>query len=193
MALALIQAQAQGNPFFTEELLDALVDADYLLPVAGVWTLSPPLVEALRTANCLLRVGQDAWQLAADAPLSTLELGIPTTVQGAVLARLDRLPEEMKLTLKTASVIGRVFDFDLLAQAHPQPSQVAQLTAQLEALAQRDFARLEAERPRLRYIFKHNITQEVVYQTLLTDQRQDLHLAVANALENAEPERLRQP
>ena len=61
------------------------------------------------------------------------------------------------------------------------------LADQFRLFQSRDFARLETPEPRPTYIFKHNITQEVVYQTLLETQRQELHLAVAEALEARDP------
>jgi len=187
LALSLIQAQTQGNPFFAEELIDALRDSRHLLQTAEDWSLSPTITQRLRNSGCLARV--DGVEIvAADAPLSTLDLGMPSTIQGVILARLDRLPEPVKLTVKVASVIGRVFGHDLLLRAHPVQNADALLTQQIDTLLQRDFARLEQPEPRRTYLFKHNITQEVVYQTLLSDQRQELHLAVAQTLEQAQPE-----
>jgi adenylate cyclase len=189
LALALIQAQTQGNPFFAEELVDALRDSGQLLLGAAGWHLSDALIEALRNADCLEeRAG--AWHLAADAPLSAVEMGLPSTVQGIVLARLDRLPEQAKLTLKVASVIGGVFEYDVLTQAHPLQMAETELSEQLTLLLARDFARLETPAPRLSYTFKHNITQEVAYQTLLEDQRQELHLSVAHVLEQLHADRI---
>ena len=189
LALSLISAQAQGNPFFTEELSDALIDANHLLPIDGVWTLSQALVRTLRDGDCLQQMNNE-WVVKPDAPLATLALGIPNTIHGIVLARLDRLPEPVKLTLKVASVIGRIFAYDLLAQAHPVQRDVPMLSQYMETLLRRDFARLEAPEPRLCYIFKHNITQEVVYQTLLEDQLHELHQAVAEVMEHVRPEQI---
>jgi tetratricopeptide (TPR) repeat protein len=119
-----------------------------------------------------------------------VELGLPSTIQGVILARLDRLPEPVKLTVKVASVIGRLFNHEILLRAHPVQPEDALLTRQLDTLLHRDFARLEQPEPRRTYLFKHNITQEVVYQTLLADQRQELHLAVARTLEGLQSEKV---
>ncbi|MEZ4709623.1 MAG: tetratricopeptide repeat protein [Caldilineaceae bacterium] len=185
LALALVQALAQGNPFYTEELLDALQDAERLLPFRGGWTLSHDLINDLQKAGCLTRVN-DEWTLRPDALLSAVDLGIPDSIHGIVLSRLDRLPEPVKLTIKAASVIGRIFELDLLAASHPHTPAQSQLLTELELLLARDFAR--AETPRVSYIFKHNITQEVVYRTLLEEQRQGLHAAVGRALETLQPD-----
>ncbi|MCB0061151.1 MAG: tetratricopeptide repeat protein, partial [Caldilineaceae bacterium] len=200
-----------GNPFFTEELVDALQESEQIQLVDGHWTLADPLVQQLRNAGCLTgHIGQET--VSPTAVLSELDLGIPTTIQGIILSRLDRLPEPVKLTVKVASVIGRIFAQDLLIQAHPRrpleeeryPVQTANandslvqssrvpfaesLAEEIETLLAREFARVEAPAPHPSYIFKHNITQEVVYQTLLTDQRHELHLAVAMALETLLPD-----
>ncbi|MCL4858666.1 MAG: tetratricopeptide repeat protein [Caldilineaceae bacterium] len=190
LALALIQAQTQGNPFFAEELVDALCDGGQLLPdpIVG-WRLSHTLMDALRNADCLVEEAGE-WRLAHDAPLSALEMGLPNTVQGIVLARLDRLPEQAKLTLKVASVIGGVFEYELLAQTHPLGLPEEKIAEQLALLLARDFARVETTTPHLVYTFKHNITQEVAYQTLLEDQRQELHLRVAEVMEQLYAERV---
>ncbi len=187
LAASLIQIQAQGNPFFTEELVDALLESDQLQQQGAVWTLAPALQERLRNAGCLLREqGEEVVNPAAS--LSAVDLGMPSTIQGIILARLDRLPEPVKLTVKVASVIGRVFSHDLLLQAHPVAALHETLDQEVATLLAREFARLEAPAPRPVYIFKHNITQEVVYQTLLSDQRNELHLGVATALERLQPE-----
>lgn len=187
LARSLIQAQTQGNPFFAEELVDALLDGDHLQQTAAGWELSPLLTRRLRNSGCLARLN-GVEVVAASAPLSTVDLGLPSTIQGVILARMDRLPEPVKLTVKVASVIGRVFGHELLVRAHPIQHEAALLAQQIDTLLQRDFARLEQPEPRRAYLFKHNITQEVVYQTLLADQRQELHLAVARTLEELQPD-----
>jgi adenylate cyclase len=187
LGLAFVHSLAQGNPFFTEELVDALCEGSLLVKDEVHWRLSPALVDALRRGNCLERVGT-GWKLAVNAPLAAIDIGVPASIHGLVLSRLDRLSEENKLTLKVASVIGRVFELDLLAAAHPGQPRTEALETQFQVLQKRDFARIETQRPRPVYVFKHNITQEVVYQTLLESQRQKLHVAVAEAVEARSPD-----
>jgi tetratricopeptide (TPR) repeat protein len=187
LGLAFVHSLAQGNPFFTEELVDALCEGSLLIQDQVEWRLSGALVDALRRANCLERAG-DGWQLTPNAPLAAIDIGVPASIHGLVLSRLDRLPEENKLTLKVASVIGRVFELDLLTLAHPSQPDTKALESQFQVLQRRDFARIETQQPRPVYIFKHNITQEVVYQTLLESQRQGLHVAVAEAIEARAPD-----
>lgn len=187
LALALIQVQAQGNAFFTEELVDALAESGLLVLAGEEWRLSPALLAQLQADGCVQRVN-GRWALLADAPLSAVSLGMPDTIHGVVLSRLDRLPEDVKLTLKHASVIGRVFELDLLTSIHPAVPTQDQVLTQIETLSRRDFARLERPHPQVTYIFKHNITQEVVYKTLLESQQREVHTSVAQRLENADPQ-----
>jgi predicted ATPase len=186
LGLDFVHSLAQGNPFFTEELVDALTEGALLVTEEHRWRLSPALLDALRRGNCLEWAG-GGWRLVPNASLAAIDIGVPASIHGLVLSRLDRLPEANKLTLKVASVIGRVFELDLLAVAHPGQPPLDALAEQFQVLQQRDFARIESQKPRLIYVFKHNITQEVVYQTLLESQRQDLHVAVAEAIETRVP------
>ena len=175
LALDLVWLQAQGNPFFSEELLDALQEAGYLENKPGQgWELSQPAFDALLGAGCLEKVDGE-WRMVENPPLSAAALDIPDSVQGAVLARLDRLPEAQKLTLKVASVIGRTFALDLLRDVHPLQPEAGALHETVELAGRRDFVRLENPGDNPVYIFKHNTSQEVAYSTLLFAQRQDLH------------------
>ncbi|HEY1015108.1 MAG TPA: tetratricopeptide repeat protein, partial [Herpetosiphonaceae bacterium] len=192
LTLEVIQALAQGNPFFTEELVATLREAGRLAPLDdGSWGLTPPMVEALQAARCLTRQ-EGALRLLPDAQLSGVDLGIPDSIHGIVLSRLDRLPESHKLTLKVASVIGRIFRLELLAQAHPLRPSGDEVLDQITMLEDRDFARLELPAPWLAYMFKHSITQQVAYGTLLESQQRELHRLVGESLERLEPEAIDQ-
>jgi predicted ATPase/class 3 adenylate cyclase len=187
LALSLIQAETQGNPFFVEEVVDTLRESDNLYRRDdGEWWLSARMFDALQQADCLMRK-EGRWALAPSASLSAVDLGLPDSIQGVVLSRIDRLPEAHKLTLKVASVIGRVFAFDLLFQTHPDRPDEAELLEQVKLLEQRDFTRLEVLQ-RLIYLFKHTVTRDAAYETLLFDQRRQLHRAVGEALERLAPE-----
>ncbi len=188
LALELIQIQAQGNPLFTKELVDALQEAgDLCRRDDGQWWLSEWIFNALQQANCLVK-RQGQWSLIENASLAAAEVDLPDSIHSIVLARLDRLAEPLKVTLKAASVIGRLFELDLLVHAHPaQPGQAALLEqfSQLQAL---DFIQPEPALPHRTYLFKHNVTHEVTYATLLEQQERGLHQAVAEALERWQPE-----
>ncbi len=180
LTLALIQAQAQGNPYFAEELATALREAGhlYLNEADRTWRLSDPMFKALRQANALAKEGGE-WVLAPNVSLSVADLGIPDSIHGLVLSRLDRLEEETKLALKVASVIGRTFGLTLLRHAHPVQPSLLVLQEQIGQAEKRDFVRLEIPAPQFIYIFKQNTTQDVVYQTLLFAQRRALHHVIA--------------
>jgi class 3 adenylate cyclase len=189
LTLELIQAQAHGNPFFAEELIDALRESGTLKYGDGEWCLASALVDTLRDAECLVRDSTSGeWRLADNAQLATLSLGIPDSIHGVVLSRIDRLPEAHRLTLKVASVIGQMFEVALLTRCHPAQIERGPLLEQMALLEVRDFTRLEQPPPRPSYMFKHGITQEVAYETLLETQQQALHQAVGAVLEDLAPE-----
>lgn len=119
---------------------------------------------------------------------STLaDVVVPDTIQGVLMARIDRLPEEQKRLLQTASVLGREFPLELLEAIWEQPGTARPL---LEDLKRWEFLyEAPAVEPPM-YFFKHALTQEAVYQSLLTGRRQALHLAAGLALETLHADHL---
>jgi adenylate cyclase len=191
LALSLIQVETQGNPFFVEEVVDTLRESGNLYRREdGEWWLAERMFSALQQADCMIRV-EGHWQLAPNASLSAVDLGLPDSIQGVVLSRIDRLPEAHKLSLKVASVIGRTFALDLLLRTHPGQLSEEALIEQIKLLEERDFTRLEVLQ-RLIYLFKHTVTRDVAYETLLFDQRRQLHRAVGEALEQLAPDAMAQ-
>jgi predicted ATPase/class 3 adenylate cyclase len=152
----LIRGKGQGNPFFIEEIVNSLLSLNVI---------------KIENGDC--RVVGD---------LANLEM--PDTVQKVVLARIDRLPEEEKMTLKVAAAIGRTFQRDLLETVHPWIETEATLEEHLLHLQAEDFTRKDATENQLDFLFKHVITQEVAYETMLYSQRQQLHATIGAALEN---------
>jgi class 3 adenylate cyclase/tetratricopeptide (TPR) repeat protein len=176
----LILERAQGNPFFAEELTTALRETGLLECRSGEWALSEALVASLRGAGGLVwDRANSAWRMAPGTALANVELGLPDSIQGVVLSRLDRLPEPEKLTLKLASVVGRTFNLPVISYAHPLQPTTSVLEAQIRDVETRDFVHRETAQTELLYLFKHNIIQEVAYTTLLYNQRRRLHQAVA--------------
>jgi len=115
------------------------------------------------------------------------DVTVPETIQGVLMARLDRLPEHTKRLLQTAAVLGREF-VPLLLEAMwdgAQPLEPLLLTLTRQEFL---FARPSAEGPV--YVFKHALTQEVAYDSLLTTRRQTLHAAAGQALETLYAPRL---
>jgi class 3 adenylate cyclase/tetratricopeptide (TPR) repeat protein len=145
-----VEERVSGHPFFCEELLRAMLDA-------GV----------VRVADGACTVGD----------LSRLDL--PTTVEGVIVSRLDRLTPSQQLCLKVASVIGRVFRERMVRETHPVDTQRPLVSENLGALATADLTALESPEPELAYLFKHVITRDVAYESMPFAQRQPLHAAIA--------------
>lgn len=112
---------------------------------------------------------------------------VPDTIQGVLMARIDRLPEENKRLLQTASVLGREFSSSLLEAIWEIPGSTGKLLGDLKRW---EFVYDAAGKENLLYFFKHALTQEAVYQTLLTSRRQALHRAAAQSLERMHANRL---
>ena len=123
------------------------------------------------------------WKLTR--PLTQTD--IPPTVQGVISARLDRLEVDMKRILQEASVIGRAFLRDILKRITILQESLDQGLHSLEML---DLVRVRSIQPDLEYIFKHALTQEVVYNGLLKKERRDLHESIGLVVEQLFHERL---
>ena len=150
----LIEKKAEGNPFFSEELL-------YGLREAGV-------IE-IHHGECRIAPGVGNLD----------ELHFPETVQGVIAERIDRLSPNEQLTLKVASVIGRSFGFRMLREIHPIEDDRLQLPTYLMKLEKFDLTPMETPEPELAYTFKHIITQEVAYGMMLYSQRRQVHETLA--------------
>lgn len=156
---SLVHERTGGNPFFTEEISNALLERGYVVIVNG--------------------------QADVSGPLETLDL--PETVQATIRARVDRLDRESREILRIASVLGREFSKRLLQQVCRTGVKLAQT---LEQLSAQDLIQTLRLVPEPEYMFKHVLTQVVVYETLLHQQRKALHAAVGNGIETLYPDRL---
>lgn len=112
------------------------------------------------------------------------KLALPHNVQGVITARIDKLPPDQQLTLKVASVIGRVFPLETVDAIHPSEGDRSDLTSQLAHLDSLQLTPLETPAPSLAYIFKHPLTHEVAYNLVLFEQRRQLHLRAAEWYES---------
>ena len=112
---------------------------------------------------------------------------VPDTIQGVLMARIDRLPEAHKRLLQTASVLGREFSPRLLAAIWEGTDPLTPLFLELQRL-ELLFVRTGADEPL--YVFKHALTQEVAYTSLLRRHRHALHAAAGQALEALYADRL---
>jgi class 3 adenylate cyclase/tetratricopeptide (TPR) repeat protein len=150
--------RTSGNPFFLEEVVRSLIEDGTLEGSNGEYTLTRSL-DRVR---------------------------VPATVQAIVGARIDRLPQDAKDILQSASVIGRTFSEPIVQRIVGRPE--AQLRALLRSLCSAEFLSEEAIQPAAEYRFWHPLTQEVAYGSLLSERRRRIHAAVAAALLEGDPE-----
>jgi class 3 adenylate cyclase/predicted ATPase len=160
----LIEEKTEGNPFFIEEVVQTLAEEKSLLGEPGRY-----------------RIEQ-----------TPAALHIPTTVQGVLAARIDRLPVAEKELLQTLAVIGKEFPFSLLqciclGQVAQTDDDLRELLGRLEAA---EFIYQRPAFPEVEYSFKHALTQEVAGHSLLTEQRNVLHERTAQAIETLFPTRI---
>lgn len=149
--LALLE-RAQGNPFFIEELVRALV-------AEGV----------------LSREASGAWRLARRPD----EVELPTSVEGLLLARLDRLDEPRRELVQLASVIGRRFPYPLLAEVYAGPTP---LDTSLQRLVDLEVLQADHADGDQAYRFRHALLRDVAYAGILYVQRRALHSRVARSI-----------
>jgi tetratricopeptide (TPR) repeat protein len=149
----LLSARTEGNPFFLEESVRALGETGVLVGESGAY-----------------RLGQ---------ALPTIQ--VPATVQAVLAARVDRLPPEEKRLLQTAAVIGTEVPLPLLQAIAELPE--ADLHRGLAHLQAAEFLYEARLFPEPEYTFKHALTHEVAYGSLLLERRRVLHAHVVKALE----------
>jgi class 3 adenylate cyclase/tetratricopeptide (TPR) repeat protein len=152
--------RTEGNPFFLEESVRALVETEVLVGERGAYRLAKSL---------------DSLQ-------------VPATVQAVLAARIDRLPPEEKRLLQTAAVIGTEVPFALL-QAIVELSE-EELRRGLGHLQAAEFLYETSLFPELEYTFKHALTHEVAYGSLLQERRRALHAGIVAASERLYADRL---
>jgi len=119
--------------------------------------------------------------------LKPAEIQVPATIQGIIAARLDRLEESLKGIIQTASVIGKEFAFRILQAVETLRED---LRSSLLTLQDLEFIYEKAILPELEYIFKHTLTQEVAYNSLLIKKRKEIHERVGQAIETIYGDRL---
>jgi class 3 adenylate cyclase/tetratricopeptide (TPR) repeat protein len=156
----LLIARTEGNPFFLEESVRTLVESQVLVGERG------------------------AYGLAQARPT----IQIPATVQAVLAARIDRLPPEEKRLLQIAAVIGTEMPWPLLQAIADVPEGV--LHRSLTHLQAAEFLYETRLFPDHEYTFKHALTHEVAYGSLLQERRRVLHARIVEALEHFAPDRL---
>jgi class 3 adenylate cyclase/tetratricopeptide (TPR) repeat protein len=156
----LLIKRTEGNPFFLEESVRTLIETKALVGERG------------------------AYRLAAALPT----IQVPATVQAVLAARIDRLPPDEKTLLQTAAVIGKDLPVLLLQAIVGQPEEA--LRRGLSNLQAAEFLYETSLFPDLEYTFRHALTHEVAYGSVLQDRRRALHARIAEALEALYPDRL---
>jgi adenylate cyclase len=158
----LIRDRAEGNPFFTEEIIHGLVLSGTLIGERGAHRLARPLAE----------------------------IELPATVQAVLAARIDRLREVEKRALQTAAVIGRRFSRHAVERVMGLGAE--ETSAALNHLVGIELLLEEVGETDTDYTFKHPLTQEVAYHSQLLEHRTFTHTRVASALEELYADRLGQ-
>jgi serine phosphatase RsbU (regulator of sigma subunit)/class 3 adenylate cyclase len=163
----LILQKSEGNPFFVEEVVRMLIDQ-----------------------RAITRQG-DKWLAEKDIENIT----IPDNLQGLLMARIDRLSEESKWTLRVASVVGRQFPVKVLQQVltDDQPVAASAMDKTMRSLSNLESAgliRLVQIEPDIEYLFRHTLVQDAAYDSLLFADRKKLHLMVGETVEQIYPDRL---
>jgi DNA-binding NtrC family response regulator/tetratricopeptide (TPR) repeat protein len=152
--------RTEGNPFFLEESVQTLVETHALVGARGAYRLAKPLQY----------------------------IQVPATVQAVLVARMDRLPPQEKRLLQTAAVIGMEVPFALLQAVAKLPEE--ELRRGLADLRATEFLYEAKLFPELAYTFKHVLSQEVAYGSLLQARRRALHGRIVEAMEAIYADRL---
>ncbi|MGH7822269.1 MAG: ATP-binding protein, partial [Candidatus Binatia bacterium] len=155
----LVAKKAEGNPFFVEEVTKSLLE-----------------MGALRRSD-------RGYELSRELS----EIVIPDTIQGVIMARIDRLGEDPKRAIQIASVIGREFAVRLLERVSDRGEHVRRLVGDLRAL---ELIYEKSGLPEIAYMFKHALTHDVAYQSLLVQRRKELHRMIGRAVEELYADRL---
>ena len=156
--IALI-ARAEGNPFYIEEIIRDLIDAGVIVPQADRWGLAKAIESA----------------------------AVPDSLQGIIMARIDRLIEDARRTLQLAAVVGRTFRYLALNGLATAVTLAAQLDNSLTTLQRAELIREQTRLPELEYGFVQAMFRDVAYESLLLRDRRLYHRLVGQQLEEAYP------
>jgi class 3 adenylate cyclase len=149
----LILEKTEGVPFFIEEFIKSLIDLK------------------------IIESEDNRYRIAKGLESVT----IPSTIQDIIMARVDSLPEGAKEVLQTGSTIEREFTYELIKQVTGLPEQ--ELLSDLSALKDCELLYERGIYPQSTFIFKHALTQEVIYDSILTKKKRQLHYQIGDAIE----------
>ena len=150
----LVLTKAEGNPLFVEEVVRSL---------AAVGVLAKDETRG-------------AWRIRR----TVADVRIPDTIQGVIMARIDRLDEDIKQLLKLAAVVGRSFFHRVLGVLADADRELDRHLAELQDV---ELIRERQRLPELEYIFNHALVQEATYASILVERRRQIHRSVAECFE----------
>jgi len=150
----LILQSTEGIPFFLEEFIKSLKD-----------------MKAIEDRDRQYQLSKDFHRLV-----------IPSTIQDVIMARVDQLPEGAREVLRTGSVIEREFSYDLIRRVTGLSEE--ELRSHLSTLQNAELLYERGIHPDTAYVFKHALTREVVYESILSKKRQQFHEKIAGTIEN---------
>lgn len=156
----MVLEKSEGNPFFIEELIRTLINEDVLIRKNDRWLVSPNIDPNK----------------------------IPNSLQGLLIARIDRLQPETRLTLRVASVIGRTFPEQVLKSVMEKHAPEIELMEQLSTLESLGMIQIAQISPEIIYKFQHILMQDAAYHSILDADRKALHVSVGQALEERYPD-----
>jgi len=146
-------SKAEGIPFFIEEFIKSLRDMK------------------------IIEKSNDTYKMTGDLKA----IAIPSTIHDVIMARVDHLPEGAREVLRTGSVIEREFSHEMIRKMTGLPEQ--ELLSQLSILKDSELLYERGIYPNSAYIFKHALTREVIYDSILTKKKKQLHEKIARAIE----------
>jgi tetratricopeptide (TPR) repeat protein len=173
------------------ELVQALLEGGKVAPEIGALVLgraggNPLFVEEL--THSLVENGsiqrKDNQFILTRKPS---DIEVPDTIQGIIAARMDRIEDSLKRIMQVASVIGREFAYRILQSITGMSEELKASMLNLQGL---EFIYEKQLFPELEYIFKHALTQEVAYSSLLLKRRREIHEKIGEAIEELYSERL---
>jgi tetratricopeptide (TPR) repeat protein len=183
-----IVGSAEGNPFYVEEMVKMLIDQGVILRIKDAGERGSRREDDASLIADALPLATDRWAVRVD---KMVELKVPSTLTGLLQARLDGLPRPEREALQRASVVGRLFWDDAVADLLKSKRETINPT--LESVRRREliFRRARSSFAHTdEYIFKHAILRDVAYETVLLKYRAEFHSRVAGWLEAHAGERI---
>lgn len=156
----LILEKTEGVPFYVEEFIKSMLDLKVIEQRSGRYYLSK----------------------------DEKELAIPSRIQDVIMARVDPLPEGTKEVIQAGSAIGREFGFNLIKRVTDLTEQ--DLLSNISILKDSELVYEKGVYPNVSYTYKHALTQEVVFKSIISSKRENLHKRIGQAIEALYPGRL---